>query len=59
MLDPKPTKLPNNWSSNSLSKFIRTKKALEAARREEKKPHKTFDLDGDGQVSQKDYFLAK
>ena len=38
---------------------MRTKRELEAKRRQEKEPDKTFDLDGDGAVSQKDYFLAK
>ena len=70
VLDPNPPKMPISWNrpttittkingSNSLSNLIRTKKALESARRQEKVPDKTFDLDGDGQVSQKDYFLAK
>ena len=29
------------------------------SRRSEKIPHPSYDLDGDGQVSAKDYFLAK
>ena len=38
---------------------IKTKRALEQSRYKGKLPHKSFDLDGDGQVSQRDYFLAK
>ena len=38
---------------------IKTKRALEQARLQEKIPHHSYDLDGDGQVSHRDYFLAK
>ena len=36
-----------------------TKRKLELQRLQAKNPHSSFDLDGDGAVSVKDYFLAK
>ena len=54
--------MPPDWGKVGGEKdvsAIRTKRALEAARHREKVPDLTYDLDGDGQVSQRDYFLAK
>ena len=56
-------KLPKNWVRPGTCKdpasIIKTQKELFAKRRQEKEPDLTYDLDGDGAVSQKDFFLAK
>ena len=36
-----------------------TQKTLIARRKSEQRPHLSFDLDGDGQVSAKEYVLAQ
>ena len=58
-------KIPKNWTRPGSvahpnnKPAIRTKRELEATRRKEKLPDSTYDLDGDGAVSNKDFFLAR
>ena len=51
--------MPNGWSRPGTVKTGKTKRDLQAARFRERIPHPTFAVDGDGAVSQRDYFLAK
>ena len=47
-------KMPLNWPGPGFvvdPKAVKTKKALDQARSEQKLPHISYDLDGDGQVS--------
>ena len=48
-------KMPGNWSKLGQTaadpRSVKTKRELEQKRIEAKKPHQTFDLDGDGVVS--------
>lgn len=50
------TLIPPRWQGNPR---FRTKHDLLRARRKERIPDASYDLDGDGVVSQKDYFYAK
>ena len=53
-------KIPQAWTQTGSSNLHRmTKRKLEMQRLQAKHPHKSYDLDGDGAVSVKDYFLAK
>ena len=53
-------KIPEGWTQTGASSLHRmTKRKLEMQRLKAKHPHSSYDLDGDGAVSVKDYFLAK
>ena len=52
--------IPQGWSQTGDSNLHRmTKRKLEMQRIQAKHPHMSYDLDGDGHVSVKDYFLSK
>lgn len=51
--------MPQGWARPGTVKNVKTRQDLLNRRQRESVPHQTFDLDGDGQVSQRDYFLAK
>ena len=54
------TKIPQWWGSEANPYNKRTDRAqLFASRKAEKKPHISFDLDGDGIVGNKDYVISK
>ena len=51
--------MPKGWSRPGTVKNGKTMRDLQTLRKYEGIPHPSFDVDGDGQVSHKDYFLAK
>ena len=51
-------KIPTHWNQRADQVHV-TNTELQAARRAEKRPDITFDLDGDGHVGDRDYFLSK
>ena len=51
--------MPKGWSRPGTVKTGKTMRDLKMIRKNEGIPHPSFDVDGDGQVSQKDYFIAK
>ena len=52
-------KMPAGWSKPGTLTTGKTMNDLKETRYRESIPDPTFDVDGDGQVSQRDYFLAK
>ena len=54
-------KVPREWTQTgvNLGDHRMTKRKLEQNRNRAKQPHPSYDLDGDGGVSARDYFLAK
>ena len=52
-------KIPAHWAADSDGTSRMTKLKLVEQRKMADRPHPTFDLDGDGHVSVKDFFLAK
>jgi len=54
-------KIPATWTQTgtNLSRTRHTASKLNMQRKQNNLPHPSFDLDGDGAVSAKDYFLAK
>ena len=59
-MEKEKTKIPQWWGSEANPYNKRTDRAqLFATRKAEKKPHISFDLDGDGIVGNKDYVLSK
>jgi hypothetical protein len=51
-------KIPSHWHEKP-DQVIKTNTGLQEARRADKRPDITFDLDGDGHVGDRDYFLSK
>ena len=54
-------KVPRSWTQagSGLSQDRMTKRKLEQKRMQAKHPHISYDLDGDGGVSARDFFIAK
>ena len=52
-------RIPSWWGDNSPRTEKKTRTELLAARRKEKMPDISFDLDGDGYVGGRDYVLSK
>ena len=55
----KQTQIPDWWGGSQNPNARKDRTELFAARKSEKAPHMSFDLDGDGYVGNRDYVIAK